>query len=351
MDLCFQNPGATSGYLLERLRELGPDAQSGGAIFAFATADGIRTFLRDDKFHGLLTGGTFDLVVGVDAVTDERAIRELSSVADDYSGLTARVFVHDETVLFHPKLAWFRIEETVTVVIGSGNLTVRGLRENWEAFSVIRLEGEAGSTIEKQLSDWLEQQTDLLLPPDHPSVATQAAKNTGRERDLKHPRRRPGSDTVPSDAEVLVAEAPLSGGRPSQVNFHKQHYEGFFGAKAGTDRVVVLRSVSSSGNVGLEEVRPSSRRNSRNFSLELSAFDAPLPEGKRPIGVYLRLAGGMILYQRLAPGDTGYSELDSFLGAKWTGREDMTRQVPASLAEVKKQWPGSSLWSAEVPSS
>jgi hypothetical protein len=353
--LHLQDPGAPSGYLLEAMLDAAKGADRGGGIFAFATADGIRASLHDKAFGRLLKRGTFDLVVGVDSITNVLAVEELARSVSQYAGLSGRVLVHAESVLFHPKVSWFGKGSNLTLIVGSGNLTVRGLRENWEAFTVIALRATAAGAAERQLADWLARHAALLLAPDDPRVLKEAARNSGQEASLRHARRRATTatgDTPPSNAQVLVAEAPKSGGRPSQVNFHKVHYEGFFRAKAGSGRHTTLRNVARDGTIGEAEVRPSSTRKSRNFSLELAGFANTKPPGKLPaIGVYVRLPQGTFLYMRVAPGEPGYADLDGFLTDNWTGPAKQKRQVEAGLSDVRKAWPKSPLWIAEIPSS
>lgn len=354
--LHLQAPGADGGYLLEAISHAARDATHGGAIFAFATANGIRALLDSKGVDRLVRGGSFELVVGVDAVTDGRALDALSSTSARHPGFVARVLVHDESVLFHPKLSWFRGGASLTLVIGSGNLTIRGLRENWEAFATIVLRDAAADEVERQLAAWHLEHAALLHAPDSPAARASAARNTGRERDLKHPRRQDGrtgaEEAVAGSAEVLVAETPRSGGRPSQVNFDKHHYERFFGAQAGSGRYVILRAVAPDGSVGEEEVRPSSRRRSRNFSFELAAWYGHVPPVRPPvIGLYVRLPQGTFLYERVPPGAPGHAELAAFLDDRWSGREGSMRRVTASVADVRSAWPGSPLWTAAVPSS
>jgi HKD family nuclease len=350
--LRLQDPGSHSDYLLDVLFQAADGAERGGGIFAFATADGIRTMLLGDPFEDLLTSGRFDLVVGVDSITDTRALDVLTDLVARNERLSARVFVHDESVLFHSKLSWFRAGDQLTLIVGSGNLTVRGLRENWEAFTVVRVNGQAATEVEAQITAWLASQSGLLYPPTHPKARERAARNRGRERDLKHARGAPGKDVIPIDAQVLVAEAPKSGTRPSQVNFHKLFYEGFFGAQAGSGRVVILRYVAADGTVAGEEVRPSSNRESKNFSFELDGFKGLRDTHPQPvIGVYVRLPQGTILYQRLLPSDGGYAELQRFLIERWVGPAHMKRQVAVDASEVRAVIPKSSLWTAEIPSS
>ncbi len=350
--LRLQCPGGQGSYLLEALLDASRDAERGGGIFAFATADGIGALLHSDTFESLLRIGRFNLVVGVDAVTDTRALDELTACARDYENLVARVLVHGQSVLFHPKISWFVRADRLTLVVGSGNLTIRGLRENWEAFVVVAFEGDSAVRVETDLSEWLTTHAASLRPPEDAIARERAARNTGRESDLKHPKRVSKGDVLPNDVSVLVAEAPKSGSRPSQVNFDKDSYEKFFGAQEGSEGPVALRCVTAGGTVGEAEIRPVMIRKSRNFSFELSGFRGSERSGDLPdIGVYVRLPQRTFLYQRVMVGDAGYPELDSFLRARWSGSERFMRRAVADVADIRAAWPGSPLWTAEIPSS
>lgn len=356
ISLRLQTPDGEAGQLLDVLLYAAANAERGGGIFAFATADGIRALVGSDEFSGLLKAGPFRLVVGVDSVTNTRALEELSASAKRHSGLAAHVLVHERSVLFHPKLSWFVAGRRLTLITGSGNLTVRGLRENWEAFTTIALEGASAARMEVQLDGWLTAHDALLRRPDDPSARERAALNTGRERDLKHARRISEERVEVGESIVLVAEAPKGGSgrkpRPSQVNFHKKDYETFFGAKEGSRIHVVLHCLDASGAKGAVEIRPIVFRKSGNYSLELTGFK----EGRRrtgfpDIGVYLRLVQGAFLYQRFAYGDAGYKQLRDFLRHRWTGPAGQMRAVLAQAGEVSPAWPESPLWTAEIPSS
>jgi hypothetical protein len=347
--LALQDPGAVSGYLLEEIVRAAESAERGGGVFAFATAGGIATVLGDRAVAPLLKRGSFELIVGVDAVTDPRALDELDKRNKRHRGLTARVLTHGEGVLFHPKLSWFVGPRGLTVIVGSGNLTVRGLRENWEAFAKLQLRGVEAARVEKQILGWIHRHEHLLVSPQNAVARAEAKKNTGKESSLKHPKPSAKPKRArPTTADVLVAEAPKSGDRPSQVNFHLNHYEGFFHAKPGSRRRVVLYHVLPSGSVGEPESRPSSSRKSQNFSLELNGFKTFTSLGTDPpIGLYLRLPQGIFLYQRFAQGQPGYKQLSGFLTTRWNGRANEKRQVVAKLRDVQKALPTSAIWQAE----
>src|SRR5690242_19260466 len=92
VSLRLQVPGSFTGHLLEALKDGAAEATRGGGIFSFATADGIRTVL-DEAVADLVEEGDFDLIVGVDSITDTAAVVELDARVSRHMGLTARVFV------------------------------------------------------------------------------------------------------------------------------------------------------------------------------------------------------------------------------------------------------------------
>ena len=337
--LCLQRPGEDSGQLLEVLLGAAGRAERAGGIFAFATADGIKALLGDDSLKTLLRAGRFTLVVGVDAVTDNKALDELDARSKQHPRLIARVLVHEQRVLFHPKFSWFVSGRELTLIVGSGNLTVRGLRENWEAFTTIKLTGRRAKLLEGQIDSWLLAHAASLRLPGDATARLQAARNRGRELDLKHPSRSRKRDVVPVEAGVLVAEVPMSGTRPSQVNFDKANYETFFGAKEGSEHRVTLYWVRADGGIETE-IRPIMIRKSRNFSFELSGFREPRSRGQSPdIGVYVQLSPDAFFYQRVSSGEAGYAELDRLLKARWNGSARLMRRVVVASAEARAAWP------------
>lgn len=109
MSLRIQDPtDPDSEYFIDALIEACEGAEAGGGAFAFLSAGGVRLFLKDESFAKFVNGGRFDLVIGVDAITDEKAVDELTAVAENFPGLAPRVLVptHPRSI-FHPKFAWF----------------------------------------------------------------------------------------------------------------------------------------------------------------------------------------------------------------------------------------------------
>lgn len=350
--LKFQVAGAAGGYLLEHLLLESMGAQRGGGIFAWANAGGIKILLEDDAFDEFLVAGNFRLFVGTDSITDPSAVTRLVDLSSRRPRLDVRAFMSPTSSLFHPKLAWFEHDSHLSLIVGSGNLTMGGLRSNWEAFALLKLTGQDRTDALAEIEAFLTGVTDHLLPISDPRVLERAKRNSGNERTLRPPvptlPTKP--DATASVDEVLVAEIPKAGDRWAQANFDQENYEGFFGAKVGSQRRISLHHVDATGALGEVESRPSVEVASQNYRFELAAARGlPYPTQGSPIGVFLRLTTGEFLYSLLLPGDAGYQEIDAMLKANWHGRADRKRRVRFSVDQVRAAWPSSSLWDVALP--
>jgi hypothetical protein len=350
LDLGLQDPGAPSG-LLEILLEACDGADRGGGIFAWATREGARLLFEAPTFQAFASASPFELVIGVDAITDVRALDAVRRAAARLDGFSARVLNNDlNSVLFHPKLSWFVSGDRLTLITGSGNLTRGGLRTNWEAFTRVVVEGEEAERIEAQLEAWLRNWEDSLLDPSDPRVLAQARRNSGRERDLKldaRPDRAPGGeggDPAHHDEAVFVATIGR-GERWTQANFPRRFYEGFFRARVGTKRHILFQPVASDGSLGELESRESVEVDSDNYRFELTAGRGlGYPDGRDlPIAVFVRSRDGVFRYMLLMPGDSSYAGVAMFLAGAWPGGRELPR-VETTVAELRFDWPRSPLW-------
>jgi hypothetical protein len=355
--LRLQDPGAPSG-LLEALLEACDGADRGGGIFAWMTVEGARLLLDADTFSHFASESEFQLVIGVDSITDLPALRALEQQVERLAGLSARVFFHElRPILFHSKLSWFVRGDRLTLFTGSGNLTRGGLRTNWEAFTSVLLKGDEAAKVEAQLGAWLQTWNDSLFALDNPRVLARARENSGRERSLKRPVRRAdpeqevhggeGGEPSRGDEDVLVAT--IGGGRRwTQANFPRRIYEDFFRARVGTKRHVLFQPVGLDGSLAELQSRESVEVPSENYRFELTAVSGrPYPgESHPPIGVFARSRDGVVRYLVVMPDDADYGVVADFLASEWNGPARELPRVRTTATALRAAWPTSPLWRA-----
>jgi hypothetical protein len=351
--LNLQDPGSPSGYLLETLADVAQGAERGGGFFAWATEAGVQLLVEDKAVGAFLKESPFDLTVGVDAITDERALDAIIAAQANAQQLSARAFVHDlRPLLFHPKFTWFRQGGELTLIAGSGNLTVGGLRSNWELFTRAVATGREANAIEATLREWEERWEEYLLPIDDPRVRERAAQNTGREELLQRPRvrrrgePREGVRTFSGSEPVLITEIP-KGDRWKQANFHLEDYEEFFGAEVGSQRRILLQHVNADATLGELENRPSVAVRSHNYRFELAAAGGlPYPDDGRPIGVFVRLADGIFLYRLLMPVSDSYVTIAALLRQRTNVAANRMKRLRLDSQDLREVWQDSPIWRA-----
>ena len=335
MNLCIQDPSyKDSMYLHESLLTACDKSVSGGGAYAFATKDGVELLLEDESFRKMINKGSFFLIVGMDDITNFRALQALKSLQEKYNGhLIVKVYVHNSKgSTFHPKFSWFKTDDGGILVIGSGNLTQQGLRHNREAFSVIECDNIDFQSVLSDWEAWINHSQPFLFDVDDDVVLTLAEKNSKKTKAIykakseveedpsatdssvlgelfkKQPpnkykthkkttskqSKKKESDSgeekhvvfsddevgvdelywvIDADCDILVAEIPRSGNRWKQVNFDKETFENYFGATCGENGEyrILLRNVGESGELGETEVRPSVSVSSHNYRFELEA--------------------------------------------------------------------------------
>jgi hypothetical protein len=353
VELHFQEPGQAQGSLLNELIRLGGTATSGGGIFAWASESGLLALLHHEVFVDLLDRGAFDLVVGTDTITSPQALRALRELARRQPALSVRAFLHDTQALFHPKCAWFNVKaEELVLVVGSGNLTSSGLLANWEIYTTIRVRGEERLVIQEQIAAWRASHADHLLDLSDPRVVVRVQGNKAEERTLLRSRigaPPPAPSPADSSTAVLVAEPTYAAGRASQANFHLEIFEGFFGAERDVDSWHVFYTIAPDGSVTKRETLKAITTPSGNFRFELGA-PSGTADGSYPIGVFLRLASGELLYQMLVPGDEGFAAMSDLLTDRaGLSRRPSHRQQIVAVEDLRQYWPGAPVLRAELP--
>lgn len=343
--------------LLDVLVNAASGASRGGGIFAFASRTGIEMLLEDEELRPMLDSGGFELIVGVDSVTDVRALERLSDLARRRSALDARVLVHGKGGLFHPKLCWFRHGDRLRLVVGSGNLTLGGLTRNTEASTVAVMRGGEAASAEARIRDWIERWHSNLLVPDDPVALAAAAENSGSERSFREKMQqadeRVVSDdvpAVPSEAAVLALDVSKNvAQKRTQLEVGKEKVETYFGGVAGNAHRVLIQPVTGDGGVGaVEPPRALISSKSSNFRIELGAgHGRDYPQAGRPIALFVKGGDAIFRYRLLWPDDPGHVEADAFLTAL-AGRTmggNMRRET-ATVADLREAWPDSPLLAA-----
>lgn len=357
----FQVPGNVSSSLLQALTGASASALSGGAVFAWATSHGIRALSQSPDFEEFLANHPFDLIVGTDSITDEKAVKALIELSAQFSKLSVRALLNNDRGLFHPKLAWFETERSIRLIVGSGNLTRGGLLSNWEAFTSSEFELDQRENFFASISDWLESAEPGLVSIDDERVLARVRSNSGDERTIKRiPTARPEpSLAVPDYTGWLVAELNKSrkdrDGRSmfSQASFDQTTFQNFFDYSGG-EVDILLYPVEDNGALGpLESRKGRYKAASVNYYLELSAAKGlPYPTSGRPVAVFGRLVGGGYTYKVFRPGETGHTKLASWLQtAAPVAAPARMRRTIVTTEELQAVWPANPLLVAEAPGS
>jgi HKD family nuclease len=358
--LQIQDPDFASSYSLhEAILASCKGAVAAGGAFAFVTKKALELVLAEDTFQSLMREGHFFFIAGIDEITNVATLNHLDELSTSYSGFKVRAYAHENNgSLFHPKFCWFRNENGGFLVIGSGNFTVKGLRKNREAFSVICLDRQEMDDVEEKWNAWIESSASVLKCVDEESVLKRARLNRlffKKNKKLENELPDEEAVTEPStpfikeadevdqaewtfgeSSSVLIAEIPKSGNRWKQANFDKETFQNFFGATPGdNNQRILLRSVLAGGELGEIENRLSVSVKSQNYRFELAAADGlEYPASRCPIGVFVRLSLRMFLYVLLMPGENGYIETSEWLDENWNGRADRMKRITCNVSEV-----------------
>ena len=356
----FQYPGGNATFL-QALAESSVGAVSGGGIFAWATSSGLSTLFLNPDFEEFVSSNPFRLVVGTDSITDGKAIAKLLKLSEAFPLLDVKALVNDERPLFHPKLAWFQREESVSILMGSANLTQGGLIGNWEAVAVSEQPIETVTDLQTSIDDWLEDANPGLLPLTDARVQARVALNSGDERSVKKPSApvEPSTLTKGDYSSWLVAQLNKSRKNSqgesmfSQASFDGSTFKKFFDYVGG-EVEIVLWPVNLDGSLGSLESRKGRYKSaSVNYYFELGTVQGlPYPSEGRPIAVFGRLGGGGYTYRVFLPGTVGHEPLDKWLAdtTSGVGSARMLRRV-VTTDELAKAWPENPLLNAEAPSS
>lgn len=352
----FQTPETTSSKMRSLIGVEAGKATRGGAAFAFVTAAGAKMLEAEAGFKALLAAGEFDMVVGLDAITDTTALEALQSIAATHANFKPLAFLHSKVgSLFHPKTLWLKNPNGGVIIAGSGNLTPGGLNSNWEAASLLRLSDEEFQDYEKSWQAWIENHKDCLFKLDDPKVIEQAKRNKIQKAKVRKAlvlaEESEAIDEVVGspdgalidlgDPTVLIAEVPKSKDRWKQVNFDIATYQNFFGVTLGAGKDVEFRHIKNDGTLDEPEHRHAVAVKSRNFRFEIgAAAKLPYPAAGHPIVIFQRVTEQLFFYILLMPGEGDHALIQKYLEDNYV-QSRSKRRVIMPLSTFKGVWPNS----------
>lgn len=345
-ELHIQDPRAADPtYLVDLIAEAAETATDGVGVFAFASQRGVDLLLEEDSVANLFRRGTFRLIVGIDAVTNRATLEHLRKCASRHPGLEPRVFWNTLSGLFHPKLCYFRGEKRHTAIIGSGNLTPGGLRDHFEAYSVVRGRPREMANLDAHLNAFLALAPETIREIDDEALARAARNLHGSGLAKRITERDAGGETtggkVPERDRMLVAELPSHGSRWQQAAFDLDSIRDFFRADATspTKRLVFLNEVADDGTLGRDETHPYTlSATSRNSYIALAArAGEKYPSDGRPITVFHEIKRRHFHYLVRLPGEPGYAPLSKMLASVSVASRRMRRKI-VSAKDLSITW-------------
>jgi hypothetical protein len=352
MTLTLQVPGEAN-TLRAALVATAMNSIGGFATFAFATATGIDTWLAEPAIRKVLASGKFQLVVGLDAITDTAAVAALKTAQTELPQANISLFYNQKGgVLYHPKTMFFKRASGGTCLTGSGNLTLGGLRNNWEAFWKADLSGADTTALEAQWAKWVADHKGNLLTVDDPRVIAQAALNAKTRARIQKAVKETDAEALAALEEeaaetaslnpFLIAEVPKN--RPGQADVGINAYQGFFGATAGKERRVTFYRVLPNGALSPPEERKAFAVQSGNYRFEVEALSGLAhPANDHFILVFERIGKSEYRYVLLKPGEAGHGHVQKFLNDNYFVQGNSKRRVVVTKSDVQAAWPDNPL--------
>lgn len=357
----LQTPGGTGPKLLANIASECGSASKGAAAFAFASALGVKLLTAEPEFQKFLKASEFVVVIGLDAITDTKAVEELRKVQKKYPNFRPKLFLHGTAgSCFHPKTMWLKTAKGGVMITGSGNLTSGGLKANWEATAVEKLSTAEMTIAEAAWDAWLKAHRKQLLDLDDPRAVEKAKANKIQRAKIKKALKLPEDENDAVDAAgdaaeeatqdlflnpVLIAEVPRSGDRWKQVNFDVQTYQQFFGVTLGSTKAVRFHHVQSDGTLAAGEDRQAVAVKSKNYRFEIgAAHGLPYPIKGHPIVIFERITDSTFNYLLLMPGHPEHKLIQQYLDNNYAKTQGK-RRITITAGDLQKVWPASPLFS------
>lgn len=290
-------------------------------LVAFMTLNGVLQISEALQRFVSRRATTLQWIVGIDQITTADSLSLLHRIISKSNRRhTIRIFSNTER-LFHPKVYIFnKMDGTGTVLVGSNNITLGGLSDNFEVS--VRLDDLSQQDINRWNNLWTQisaltsshlLDNQLLSEVEH---KLRERQKVSRVRPLLSVESRV-REIAPN---ILIRQIPLAGGRTSQVHFTRHIVETYFQCRLGQTQYLQFQEFKRGGIMGSIERRPLvySKIN-RNPKLELAGakiLSTNYPrDGSRPILVSERVERDFFRYMVLLPGDDGFLEVSDYLNA------------------------------------
>lgn len=352
MPLILQDPNSpTPNLLLDELEKHFKDADAIYCAFAFVTARGVNLLFDQADVKANLEKVKIHLIIGMDAITDAKAIEKLSDLCSKFKNFSVQVFLPRSGGIFHPKFSWVKKGKAGVVITGSGNLTNGGLKNNFEAFSVTQIDQQAIKAIEISWNRFLADNPDSLFPLDAEEVKEAALENAKIKKATKKIRKAAGKkvgvDVIPEKGSAVFIQELTKGRGTKQRDVGKWAAENYF----GRNQKLFLTHINAKGQRADEETRKISDKSSSNWALDLAASEGLTPiNGHMPIAVFIRISPQNFFYHIVSEKSEHYNTVSSYLN-KTVGEVPVGKakrlKKEMSIKELQKIWPTAPFWNIE----
>lgn len=352
MSLILQDPNASApNLLLDELEKHFKDADSIYCAFAFVTARGINLLFEQDEVKANLKQAKIHLIIGMDAITDTKAVEKLSALCSEHKNFSVQAFLPNSGGIFHPKFSWIKKGKTGVVITGSGNLTNGGLKNNFEAFSVAQIDQQTVKVVENIWEKFLSDNPDSLFDLDTKEVKEAAQQNAKYKKAIKKIRKEAGkkvdSNVIPKTGGAVFIEELTKGRGGKQRDVGKWAAENYF----GLNQKLFLTHLNEKGERADEETRRISDKSSSNWAFDLDASKGINPtNGHMPIAVFIRTSPQNFFYHIVSENSKHYKTVSNYLNK-------VAEKVPAgrakrlkeemSIQKLQEIWPTAPFWSIE----
>lgn len=324
--------------------------------YAFVTRGGFDIMFGDIARKGQIK--SVDLVIGMDGITNTACIDYLKQVDQHVFDIKAYI-PNTSATIFHPKFCILANEDHSKgwLIIGSGNLTARGIRQNQEAYTAIELFPSDVANVIQTWKNWLSVTHQNLKLLDDEIVTLKAKKNSSMFREsarkknfdswgsatkyeTKREQRNKTFEAIHEkiyldeqkdfdgwffniNSEVLIAEIPKASSRWNQANFDKSTYLNYFAGSLETSKKqVILRHVDPvTGVIEDIENRPCVAVKSKNYRVELAAAAGlEYPKSVTPIVVFINIGKRTFIYSLFMPENDYYNTLRRWIDDNWVDK-------------------------------